>query len=359
VLAALVLDLAGEHPPIALVESLASRLGLDDEARAEVVALVTEPGLLRGVSSRADGATEESALALASHLVDPDRVRALYLLELASGPMEAVARDRLDTLFGRVLVAQEGVDRHMEPGAFTYRREEALGLVGLDEAGVADRIRHAPRPYLLSELPERIVAQARLLTPRPDRRELRIVISARTGHGLSIDVAARDQVGLLASVTEVFAAHDLDVIRAQVVTWGDGAALESFAVEVRPGSVVPDVATLVPEIRSALDTRLEAEALPEARIAFDDAGSPWYTLCEIRHPDRPGLLAQIATALALAGVSVHAAGLETEEGIAIDRFSLTDRDGNKLGRPQKDAIRSAVRDGARARSRIGRLAGRR
>ncbi len=359
VLAALVLDIAGEHPPTTMVLQLTERLGLDEQAGDEILALATEPGLLRGVSSRTDGASEESALALASHLVDPDRVRALYLLELATGPIDQVARDRLDTLVARVLVAMEGMERDAEPGAFTYRRDEAIALVGLDEKHVADRILHAPRPYLLSELPERIVAHARLLEPRPDRREVRAVIGARAGHGLTIDVAARDQTGLLASVTEVFAAHDLDVISAQVATWGDGAALESFVVELRPGSPVPEVASLVPEIRERLDTRLAAEPLPEAEIAFDDAGSPWYTICEVRHPDRPGLLAQIAAGLALAGASVHSADLETVDGIAIDRFALTDRDGNKLARVPKDAVRAVVKEGARGRGRLGRLAGRR
>jgi Kef-type K+ transport system membrane component KefB len=359
VLAALVLDIAGERPPTTMVLALSERLGLDEEAGEEILALATDPGLLRGVSSRTDGASEESALALASHLVEPERVRALYLIELATADMDPVARDRLDTLVGRVLAAMEGMDRDAEPGAFTYRRDEALALVGLDEKAVADRIEHAPRPYLLSELPERIVAHARLLEPRPDRREVRLAIGTRADHGLTIDVAARDQPGLLASVTEAFATHDLDVISAQVATWGDGAALESFVVEARPGSPVPQVATLVPEIRALLDTRLEAEALPDATIAFDDAGSPWYTICEVRHPDRPGLLAHIATALTLAGVSVHAADLETVDGIAIDRFFLTDRDASKLRRPRKDAIRAVIRDGGRARGRLGRLAGRR
>jgi [protein-PII] uridylyltransferase len=358
VLAALVLDLAGERPPTAMVLALAERLGLADSQHEELLALVTDPGLLRGVSSRTDSASEESALALAAHLGHADRVRGLYLLDLASGPLDSVARDRLDTLFARVLAALDGSAPEDEPGAFTYRRDEALQLVGYDERAVADRIRHAPRPYLLSERPERIVAHARLLEPRPDRRETRVVVSSGSDGGLAIDIVARDRVGLLAAVTEVFAAHDLDVLRAQVVTWGDGAALETFAVEPRPGSSIPDVATLVPEISARLDQRLVAESLPEAEIAFDDAGSPWYTICEVRHPDRPGLLAQIAAGLALAGVSVHAAGLETVAGVAVDRFSLTDRHGNKLSRTQKDAVRATVRGGGRARGRLARFAGR-
>ena len=360
VLAALVIDIAGEHPPTAMVLALAERLGLDEQAREEILALATEPGLLRGVSSRTDGASEASALALASHLVEPNRVRALYLLELATGPMDRVARDRLDTLVARVLVAMEGMERDAEPGAFTYRRDEAIALVGLDEKAVADRILHAPRPYLLSELPERIVAHARLMEPRPERREVRLVIGTRAGHGLTIDVAARDRTGLLASVTEVFAEHDLDVISAQVATWGDGAALESFVVELRPGTAVPDGRHARPA-RSRPDSRLGSRPKPlaDAEIAFDDAGSPWYTICEVRHPDRPGLLAQIAAGLALAGASVHSADLETVDGIAVDRFALTDREGNKLQRPSKDAIRAMIRDGGRARRGLARLAGRR
>ena len=105
--------------------------------------------------------------------------------------------------------------------------------------------------------------------------------------------------------------------------------------------------------RSRPDSRLgwRPKPLADAEIAFDDAGSPWYTICEVRHPDRPGLLAQIAAGLALAGASVHSVDLETVDGIAVDRFALTDREGNKLQRPSKDAIRAMIREGGRARRR--------
>ncbi len=355
VLAALMSDVAGEKPPIALVRSLVDRLGLDDDAHDSLVTLVNDHGLLRGVSGRTESGSEESALAIASHLRDAEQARSLYLLDLALGPLDPVARERLDVLLARVLAAMDGIGQGEEPGAFTYRRDEALRLVGLDEHGVAERIRHAPRPYLLSQLPERIVAHARLLEPRPDRREVRVVLSTSHERGVTADVAARDQQGLLAAVTRVFAANDLDVIRAEVATWGDGAALESFVLEPRPGSTVPEVAALLPEIRAALEARIEAEPLPDGVVAFDDAGSPWYTICEVRHPDRPGLLAQITAALALAGANVHAAELETKGGTAIDRFSLTDRSGSKLRRDTKDAIREVLAEGARGRGRLGRL----
>lgn len=355
VLAALILDIAGERPPVALVGSLADRLGLDGRDRAAVLQLTSEQGLLRGVSGRPDGAGEASALALAMHLREPERVRSLYIVDLLVGPLAVVERDRLDTLLARVLGAIAGFETDAELGAFGERRSEALRLARTDRSEVADRIRHAPRPYLLAEVPERIVAHARLLEPRPDRREVRVAVSPIGNGNWTVDVGARDQVGVLAAVAEVFAEYELDVLSALVATWGDGAALETFTVAVRPGAEVPAGIEIGAAIAARLGGRIEAEALPDAEIGFDDAGSPWYTFCEVRHLDRPGLLATIASALALADVSVHSAELATGASGAVDRFALTDRDGAKLDRDDKAAIRGALLEGSRGRGRLGRL----
>ncbi len=354
VLAALVADLTGEHPPVALVASLATRLELPADDHDALLALTGDRGLMRGSAERANGLGESSVLSLATHLGEPERVRGLYLLDLAEGPLEPPARERLDTLLGRVLSAVEDMGDRNEPSEFTRRRDAAIRFAGSD-AALADRIRHAPRSYLLAELPERVVATARLIEPRPERREVRVAIGTRPDGGVVIDVATRDQPGILAAVTGAFAERELDVVRAQVATWGDGGALESFDVEPRPGSVVPNPDELGAEISRRLGERVESEALTETEIAFDDAGSPWYTICEIRHLDQPGLLSTIAAALSLAGVSVHAAQFDTVDGQAIDRFSLTDRDGAKLGREQKQAIRAAVSGEVRGRGRFGRL----
>jgi Fe-S oxidoreductase len=84
---------------------------------------------------------------------------------------------------------------------------------------------------------------------------------------------------------------------------------------------------------------------PDAEVVFDDAASPWYTLCEVRSPDRRGLLHMITVGLAAAGASVHSARLVTLDGQAVDRFELTDADGRKLTRDAKVAVRAALVDG--------------
>ena len=65
-------------------------------------------------------------------------------------------------------------------------------------------------------------------------------------------------------------------------------------------------------------------------VTFDDGASPWHTVCEVESPDKPGLLHALANAFAAAGVEVHSARISSEDGVARDRFDLTDRDGRKL-----------------------------
>jgi hypothetical protein len=137
----------------------------------------------------------------------------------------------------------------------------------------------------------------------------------------------------------------------------DGGAIESFIVErppldpprVDPAVVLdasgPDADALSAAISAAFSLPLVSPPNPDAEVVFDDAASPWYTLCEVRSPDRRGLLHMITVGLAAAGASVHSARLVTLDGQAVDRFELTDADGRKLTRDAKVAVRAALVDG--------------
>ena len=125
-------------------------------------------------------------------------------------------------------------------------------------------------------------------------------------------------------------------------------ALESFKVRrgaepvdrgsTPPGSVPPDPRSSSPDSAS-FDQPLKLGADPGATVSFDDVGSPWYTLCEVRSPDRRGLLHTITVGIAAAGASVHSARLETVDGLAVDRFELTDSTRRKLDAENEGAVR--------------------
>jgi [protein-PII] uridylyltransferase len=81
-------------------------------------------------------------------------------------------------------------------------------------------------------------------------------------------------------------------------------------------------------------------------VTFDNDGSPWYTTCSARGPDRPGLLHALTAAFAAAGVSVHAARVATDGLNALDTFDLTDRRGAKLDERATSAVSQALIHGA-------------
>ncbi|MFM7270514.1 MAG: cation:proton antiporter [Actinomycetes bacterium] len=355
-LAARVLDATGDGVDSApMAAGLVARLGLEPADQHLVVTLVEERDLLRALAARTDGLSEDAILPAASHLETAEAVRGLYLLSLAVAGLDAVERGRLDEMLGLLLAV---VDEAARAGTETrtlvdLRRAEAAARAG-GRRRIVERIEHAPRGYLLSQDATAIERQARLIEPLPGRGQARVAVEAEGTGRWRIEVASRDRAGLLARVSGVLADHGLDVLEATVATWGDGAAIESFLVTRPPlepprldpeaidAAAPPDAVALEASIVRAFDDPLVSPPNPDAEVAFDDAASPWYTLCEVRSPDRRGLLHMITVGLASAGASVHSARLVTQDGQAVDRFELTDRDGRKLTRETKDAVRAAL-----------------
>jgi [protein-PII] uridylyltransferase len=289
----------------------------------------------------------------------------LYLLTLARGDLTPWERERLDELHRLVmdLLDQPDVTGLEARNLVERRRAEALRIVG-DDKYVADRIAHAPREYLLAQDAAAIARQAALVEPLPGRHDARVSVIPRDSGEWQIEVAARDRPGLLATVSGVIAELGLDILDATVATWPDLAALDSFHVRragLHPARFgpeelekmpAPDPVALEAAIVGAFDEPLEALANPDADIRFDDQSSPWYTLFEVRCPDRRGLLHSLTAGIASAGASVHSAKLVTVNGQAVDRFELTDRNGRKLGDGAKDGVTAAIRGGVSGKRRL-------
>ena len=381
-LAALILDTVGEDSsPVELARRISHRLDLGAAAEQQIALLVGDSDLLRAAAGKVDGLEEERVVPIAIHLDNGERARALYLLTLAMGDLTPWDRKRLDQLFHVVLqlLDQPDVTGLDARNMVERRRAEALRSAG-DNPRVIDRIKHAPRAYLLSQNAIDIARQAAFVEPVPARGEASVAVLALTPEGEAsdvdtgdgngdgaarwrIEVAARDRQGLLATVSGVVADAGLDILDAAVATWGDGAALDTFLVqraglsparfsehelsEVPP----PDPVKLESAIVAAFDEPLESLPNPDAELRFDDHASPWYTICEVRSPDRRGLLHSLTAAMASAGASVHSARLVTIAGTAVDRFELTDRNERKLDESAKQAVLDAVRDGVSPKRR--------
>jgi Kef-type K+ transport system membrane component KefB len=330
--------------------SVVQRLGLDRASADEVVALVADRDLLWAAALRSGGLAEDAVLALAQHLGTPGRARALYVLSALAGGDRARWEQRrlreLHQLLQAALASDELATDHARDLVGT-RRAAALVLAGSPE--VARRVEQAPPSYVLRQPAEAIARHAGLLAPLLRGTDARVrVRGAGEGHWW-LDVAAQDRRGLLAAVTGVLAAHDLDVAEAVVATWPDGSALEAFRVVA---GEAPDTASLARDVRRSFGDDLASPALPEVELRFDTAASPWHTVCELTAPDEPGLLHHVASALAAARVEVVAATISATDGIAEDRFELVDRDGHKLDGARQEAVLRFVHGGVTTRRRL-------
>jgi [protein-PII] uridylyltransferase len=300
--------------------------------------------LLSAASQRIGGFAEESVLELAEHLGTPERAAALYILSVADDDLDPAQRARLDVLFDLV----QNALRHPEltsrdaRNLVQQRRLSAMRLV-LPGSPAAARIEAAPRAYLLRQDAPTVASHAALIDPTPGRAAVKVA-TTRTLDGWRVDVVARDQPGLLAKVTGGLADVHLDIADADVVTWPDGTALESFGV----GShLLPTADVIADAVTNSLRSDRATPGVVGVHVEYDDDASPWHTLCETRAPDRPGLLHSIAAAFAAVGVNVHTARATTDGDVVCDVFAVTDRHGSKLDQRTKAAIEEALRVGVR------------
>lgn len=334
--------------PAGAARAIVARLGLDAADADTLVELVADAPLLWGAALRAGAFAEDAVVQLASHLATPERARALYVVAMLRGSDRPTwAQARLKQLYEMIL-AVLGADAGGSGTAdlLDRRRMETLALVADDDDAVRERVRRAPRSYLARRGPGVLARQAALLVPPVSSRGARVQVNPSSDGEWWVDVAAHDRPGLLAKVTGVLADEQLDVVEAVVATWPDRMALESFLVRA---AEAPSVDELERRIVEAFDVPLASAPLRSAEVMFDNAASPWHTVCDVVAPDAPGLLHVIASAFAAASVDVVAATVVVHDGMADDRFEVLDARGNKLDDATFDAVRRFLALGVRSR----------
>jgi Kef-type K+ transport system membrane component KefB len=353
-LAALVLDTVGSHPhevTVKVARKLAQRLDMGAAAEQDIALLVKSAGLMRAAATTIDRPGEEAILRVAAHLENGERARSLYLLSVAAHELGGTERKALDEVHRLVQASMDapGLTTRSTLNLVERKRAEASRVAGLSKAAVR-RALAAPRPYVIATEAELVGRHASLLEPLPERGDVRVDIAAFTPRSWRIDIAARDRPGLLANTTGVLQRAELDVQSAIVATWEDGGAIQSFVVE---GDGSPVATKLSEDLRAALAGPLQASSVADARLSFDNDMSPWYTCCEVRASNRPGLLHSLASALASSRIDIHSATVATDAGVAVDAFELTYL-GEKLDHATIERLEGELRGTLRRRRPVAR-----
>ncbi len=151
-------------------------------------------------------------------------------------------RDRADR------APQPKVDDAYRP-QLQARLAQAAPLVSDD--AVRARIEASPAGYALAHNAGDIARHATLLDPLPSTGEVRVISTPGREPGTwNLDIAAFDQPGLLAKFTGVLVHESIEIVRAVLATWDDGAALQALIVKT---ASEPDVVALQRALAWSLD----------------------------------------------------------------------------------------------------------
>ncbi|MEZ6186556.1 MAG: HD domain-containing protein [Planctomycetota bacterium] len=352
---------------LALVPGVARRLELSARHHAHVRFLVREHLTLSRLAEKRDVDSPET-LATLLDVVSHDRQRLDHLYLLTCADIRGVSpqamtrwKDYLLTrLYERAVAALEGQPdggflRPEDPSAWQSWLAERLppeqhGALAAHLAAVDD-------DYLGSVDPDEIelhVEQAAALEAGAPAA----VHASLDAHCERIWVAARDRPRLFADLCGGLSAQGYQILGVSTAYRGDGIVFDRFAVEPPPGApqarwprLEEGLRRAVFEGAPALPRRAPAASQappPAVRIRISNQISPHHTVVDVTAPDRPGLLYDLAAALAAGGCDMRLAKVFTKGNRAVDVFYVVDEAGNQLAPAACEALAARLKE-------VGRL----
>lgn len=364
-IAALFHDIAkgrgGDHSELGTVDAqeFCTRHGMSGEDSELVVWLVRQHLLMSHVAQKQD-ITDPATLARFAAVVGDERhLTALYLFTVAdirgTSPKvwNAWKGQLLEELYSatRKLLATGG-ELPPTQGIIEERQQEAMRLLryfALSET-VHERLwKQLDTVYFLRHSADEIAWHTRALHYRIDDRKP--VVKARLnaqGVGLEVMVYTLDQRDLFTRLVGFFGRAGYTILDAKIHTTRHGYALDSFIMQDISGR--GGDREMISYIEHELMTRLIEQTPPEApaggrvsrqvkhfpieptvTIRPDENGARY--ILSIGAADRPGLLYQVATALAAHGAQLHTAKISTLGERIEDTFLISGGDlGESTGR---------------------------
>ncbi len=355
----------GDHSLIGaeMAKAIGDRMGLSDEEKESIHFLVTHHLIMIETAFRRDLHDEQAILRFANQVKTSNRLKLLYLLTFAD--VKAVGPEAwtswkntlLMELFLRtfhLLEKKENMVMALKRDGITKRLKESL-----PESVVSEYAEHLPDRYLSSFSLEEIVRHIELA--RNIERELLLVDwEIEKAIQAKVTVCTKNRYGLFSRIAGSMFLNRLNIIEAQIHTWENGIALDTFWVE----DLTKDIEQRLQQFRKDLGEILSGKVLLKdllsrgkesnsirkkvipkvsAEIKVNNQDSDFYTIVETTGEDRLGILYEITQALTDHGCDIHFAKILTLGNCIVDVFYVQDTWGEKIEEKQKvDSLKQAL-----------------
>jgi [protein-PII] uridylyltransferase len=335
------------------------RMGVERE-RVELVAWLVEHHLvLSDYAQKRDVGDPATVTAFAKIVENPERLRLLLVLTVADiravgpGVWNGWKGQLMRELFGATEAVFRG-GRGADPAANFRRHQEAeaadsrTALVAVDPQSRAWAISMEDAYFTAWSRPEHQV-HALLSRRAAETGGAAAQVRVRQDRNAAeVTIAAADRRGLFADLAHVFSTMGANIVGARVYTSTAGQALDVFYIQDAAGEPFGhDRLQALDKLSANLEAAARGENLnlelrrpvdPGRAAAFaitpvvviDNEASGDSTVIEVSGRDRPGLLDNLARAIAEAGLSIHSAHVDNYGERAVDAFYVRGPQGGKL-----------------------------
>ncbi len=199
--------------------------------------------------------------------------------------------------------------------------------------------------YFARYNPKEIVWHTENILASSDKNEPLVLVRERSqGDGTEIFIHTRYNSNLFTLITTLIEQMHLTIMDARIFSSADNYTLDTFLVLEADGSLLQDEKRIA-ELQDKLQQYIRQPEMttpgintniPRAakhftfptRVSFENNDQQNQTMMKVVAYDRPGLLAQVGSAMHACGVTLHKAKIATYGEKAEDIFFITDADGN-------------------------------
>jgi [protein-PII] uridylyltransferase len=346
-----------------MIKRIGARMGLSPEECERAGLLVNQHLLMVKTALRRDLHDEQVILRFASEIKSFDQLKMLYLLTFAD--IKAVGGEAWTSWKNTLLM-----ELFLKTSHFFERNAVPEPL--LEGTDVVKRLRQSLPPEIISEyedhLPGRYLSCYSL-----EQITHHIEMARSLGKGsplvewevereiqARVTVCTRDRYGLFSRITGAMFLNRLNILEAQIHTWGNGIALDTFWIEDSTKEIEKRLLQLKKDLKEILDGKasikdlllkrkasngIKPKVIPRVagEVKINNQDSDFFTIVEVTGENRLGVLYEMTEALTDFGCDIHFARISTLGNRIVDVFYIQDTLGEKIGEKNRgDQLRKTV-----------------